>query len=123
MKRKRAQIDLELAGGYQYTRYISVETGQDQENRSGAVIPRIGIETDPLKDVDFDVLYQAEITVPEAADTIMHGEAILSIEITRLIDVDISWIWDRVQNPRSNEDGTIPKKDDVKLTVGVGIDF
>lgn len=123
LKRKRAQIDLELAGGYQYTKYISIEAGQDQENKSGAVIPRISIETDPLKDVDFDVLYQAGITVPDAKDTTMHGEATLSIEITRLIDIDISWIWDRVQNPKPNEDGTMPKKDDVKLTVGVGIDF
>ena len=123
LKKKKAEMDLELAGGYQYTKYISVEAGADQENRSGAVIPRIRIETDPLKDVDFDVLYQAGITVPEPEDTTMHGEVILSIEITKVLDLDVSWIWDRVQNPQPEEDGTVPKKDDVKLTVGIGIDF
>jgi len=123
LKKKKATCDLELAGGYQYTKYISVEAGTDQEKRRGAIIPTIRIETDPLKDVDFDILYQAGITVPETEDTTMHGEVILSIEITKIFDLDVSWIWDRVQNPQPNEDGTLPKKDDVKLTVGIGIDF
>jgi putative salt-induced outer membrane protein YdiY len=123
LKKKRAEIDLELAGGYQYTKYISVEADADQENRTGAVIPRMRIETDPLKDVDLDLLYQAAITVPDPEDTTMHGEVILSIEITKVFDLDVSWIWDRVQTPKPEEDGTVPKKDDVKLTVGIGLDF
>jgi len=123
LKKKRAEMDLELAAGYQYTRFISVEAGADEEARSGAIIPRIRIETDPLKDVDLDVLYQAAVTVPDPAGTTMHGEVILSVEITSIFDLDVSWIWDRVQDPQIAEDGTIPKKDDVKLTVGIGIDF
>jgi putative salt-induced outer membrane protein YdiY len=123
LKKKKAEMDLELAGGYQYTRYISVEAGADQEKRSGAMIPRIRLETDPLKDVDLDLLYLAAITLPDPEDTTMHGEVILSVEITKVFDLDVSWIWDRVQIPQPNEDGTVPKKDDVKLTVGIGIDF
>lgn len=116
-------MDLELAGGYQYTRFISVEEGADEERSSGTIIPVIRIETDPLKDVDLDLLYQAFVTVPDPDDTTMHGEIILSIEITKIFDLDVSWIWDRTQNPEANEDGTIPEQDDVKLTVGIGIDF
>jgi putative salt-induced outer membrane protein YdiY len=123
LKKKRAEMDLELAGGYQYTKFISVEARADEEKRSGTIIPVIRIETDPLKDVDLDLLYQAFVTVPDPEDTTMHGEVILSIEITKIFDLDVSWIWDRVQNPQQAEDGTIPKKDDVKLTVGIGIDF
>jgi len=123
VKRKKMEMDLELAGGYQYTRFISVEQGEDQEQRSGSILPTIRIETDPLKDVDLDLLYQAGITVPEPENTTMHGEVILSIEITKIFDLDVSWIWDRVQSPQPNEDGTIPEQDDVKLTVGIGIDF
>ncbi len=123
LKKKKIEMDLELAAGYQYTRYISVEEGADQEKRSGAILPTIRIETDPLKDVDLDLLYQAGITVPDPEDTTMHGEVILSIEITKVFDLDVSWIWDRVQNPQPNADGMTPQKDDVKLTVGIGIDF
>jgi putative salt-induced outer membrane protein YdiY len=123
VKRKKATMDLELAGGYLYTKFISVEEGADEERRSGAVIPVIRIETDPLKDVDLDLLYQAFVAVPDPDDTTMHGEVILSVEITSIFDLDVSWIWDRNQSPEPNEDGTIPKKDDMKLTVGIGIDF
>ena len=123
LNKKKIEMDLELAAGYQYTKYISVQAGADEENRSGAILPTIRIETDPLKDVDFDVLYQAGITVPDPEDTTMHGEVILSVEITKIFDLDVSWIWDRVQSPQPTEDGTVPKKDDVKLTVGIGIDF
>ena len=123
LKRKKAEMDLELAGGYQYTRFGSVEEGADEERRSGAILPTIRIETDPLKAVDLDLLYQAGITVPDPGDTTMHGEVILSIEITKIFDLDVAWIWDRVQSPEPNEDGTVPKQDDVQLTVGIGIDF
>ena len=123
LKKKKAEIDLELAAGYQFTRFISVEEGADQDNGTGAIIPRIRIETDPLKDVDLDFLYQAGITVPDPDGTTMHGEVIISIEITKIFDLDVSWIWDRVQSPEPAEDGTVPEQDDVKLTVGIGIDF
>lgn len=123
LDRKRIVCDLELAGGYQYTRYRSVEPGEDDEKGRGAVIPTIRIETDPLKDVDLDFLYLAMVTVPETEDTTMHGEVILSVEITKIFDLDVSFLWDRVQSPQPNEDGTVPQKDDTKLTVGIGIDF
>ncbi len=58
-----------------------------------------------------------------ARDTTQHGEFTLSIELTKVFDLDVSWIWDHVGNPAPNEDGTIPKKDDLKLTLGIGIDF
>ena len=123
LNKKKATCDLELAGGYQYTRFISVAEGADEEKRSGAILPTIRIETDPLKDVDVDLMYQAAVTVPHPEDTTMHGEVIISVEITKIFDLDVSWIWDRVQNPQPNADGTTPQKDDVKLTVGIGIDF
>ena len=53
----------------------------------------------------------------------MHGELIFSIELTKVLDVDIAWLWDRVESPEPREDGTVPKQDDVRLTVGLGIDF
>lgn len=123
LRRKRATCDLELAGGYQYTRFDSVQEGAVEERHNGAILPTIRIETDPLKKVDFDLLYQAGITLPDPGETIMHGEAILSVEITKIFDLDVSWIWDRVQGSQQNEDGTTPEKDDTKLTVGIGIDF
>ena len=38
-------------------------------------------------------------------------------------DFDISFVWDRTQQPHARADGTIPKKDDFKLIFAVGVDF
>jgi len=121
--KKKITCDLELGGGYLYTRYKSVEVGENNEKGIGSAIMTIRIETDPLKRLEADVLYSTQLGIPDTEDTTMHAELIVSIELTKRLDVDVSWIWDRVQNPEPNEDGTLPKKDDAKLTVGLSIDF
>jgi hypothetical protein len=123
LMRKKISLDLELAGGYQITRYLSVAPGEEGQTGRGAVIPTLRLEADPLRRVELDALYTAQLSGDNGKDSTQHGELILSIELTKVFDVDVSWIWDRVQNPSPNEDGSIPKKDDLKLSVGIGIDF
>ena len=123
IKKKKINCDLETSGGYRYTRYRSVEPGEDRDKWNGSLTTTIRIETDPLERLETDFLYSAQLGIPDLGDTTMHGELIFSIELTKVLDVDISWLWDRVESPEPREDGTVPKQDDVKLTVGLGIDF
>jgi len=123
IKRKKITCDLESSGGYQYTRYRSVQAGADEDKWTGSLTTTIRMETDPLEDLEADFLYSAQLGIPDTGDTTMHGELVFSIELTKVLDVDISWIWDRVVTPEPREDGSIPKQHDVKLTVGLGIDF
>jgi hypothetical protein len=39
------------------------------------------------------------------------------------IDFDISWIWDRIQDPQPRSDGSVPESDDFRTTVGLTFDF
>jgi putative salt-induced outer membrane protein YdiY len=123
LKRKKISLDLELGLGYQITRYSSVDPSEEDQKERGTVIPTLRLETEPLRWADLDALYTAQVSGENGRDTIQHGELILSIELTKIFDLDVSWIWDRVENPSPNEDGTIPKKDDIKLSLGIGIDF
>jgi hypothetical protein len=123
IREKKIKCDIETSGGYQYKRFRSVEVGADEDKWNGSVTTTIRIEADPLKRLDTDFLYSAQLGVPDTKDTTMHAELIFSIELTKLLDVDISWIWDRVEGPEPREDGTIPEKDDVKLTAGLSIEF
>jgi putative salt-induced outer membrane protein YdiY len=123
VKRKKISLDTELAGGYQIVLYSSVDPGEDDQKGRGAMIPTLRLESDPLGWLEVDAMYTAQVSGDNAEDTTQHGELTLSIELTRVFDLDVSWIWDRVENPSPNEDGTIPDKDDVKLTLGIGIDF
>ena len=47
----------------------------------------------------------------------------LKIELTGDLNVNASWVWDYVQDPRALEDGSFPKKDDTRLVFGLGWSF
>ncbi len=121
--KRRIECDLELAGGYQYVRYGSVVPGEDAEEGAVVMLPTVRLETDITSWLDFDVLYTISIGVTDLDDTTQHAELILSVEITQAIDLDVTWMWDRVTSPVPNEDGTIPENDDIQLTVGLGLNF
>jgi hypothetical protein len=36
----------------------------------------------------------------------------LKVELIGDLDLNVSWVWDRVEDPRSRQDGTFPKQDD-----------
>jgi hypothetical protein len=47
----------------------------------------------------------------------------LEFEIKRHLNLDVSFIWDYLQNPQTRSDGAIPQKSDYYLTVGFGVRF
>jgi hypothetical protein len=47
----------------------------------------------------------------------------LETELTTWLDVDLSFVWDRLQNPTPESDGTVPKQDDFYVILGLGIDM
>ena len=47
----------------------------------------------------------------------------LQFEVKRHLDLDVSLIWDYLQNPQVKSDGIIPQKSDLYLTVGFGVRF
>ena len=50
-------------------------------------------------------------------------EFIWEIELTKILDLDVSFIWDHIQDPKPSADGTVPKNDDYRLILALGIDF
>lgn len=53
----------------------------------------------------------------------MHWLNSFEFELTRLLDFDVSFIWDRVQYPVADEDGLVPENDDLRLIFGIGLDI
>jgi hypothetical protein len=39
------------------------------------------------------------------------------------LDLDVTFVWDRVGNPEPAADGTVRKKDDYQLIVGISYEF
>ena len=52
----------------------------------------------------------------------MRGHTI-EFEIKRFLDLDLSFVWDYLQNPQTESDGAVPEHSDLRLTLGVGVKF
>lgn len=120
---KRVTLDAELGGGYQWTRFRSVQAGEDDTADQGSIIPGLSLETEPTDDIDFDFNYNVRIGVPETKDTYHHLLGIFSLELTDIFDFEFSFTWDRVESPRPDADGVVPKRDDFRTSFGLGIEL
>ncbi len=115
----------EVAGGpaYQKTQFESVQSGQDSSESTPALVASTYFETELTKAIDFEGRYSFEI-LNEASGTYTHHLiATLESELTRWLDFDLSFIWDRTQDPQAEADGRVPDQDDFYLIFSVGVDF
>jgi putative salt-induced outer membrane protein YdiY len=121
----QANLEWTLTGGpgYQWTRYESALPGEPEEEGDFAVSLGTRLKWDITRRVEFNAEYTGTFTSEESGKTTHHGELDLSIDITRRLDLDVSLIWDRIENPQIGADGVEPQKNDYRLIVGLGVDF
>ena len=119
----RTSWDLFAGPGYQYTRFDSVERGENADESSFALILSTDYETEVTGSVDFIAGYRIQLTNRDTGGYSHHAIATLETELTRNLDLDVSLIWDRIQYPTATADGVIPEQDDYKLIFGLGFDI
>ena len=88
----KTEWDITPGVAYQYTQNISVEAGQDTDNSSAALAIGTKFDTELTKKIDFNASYVAYI-VNEESGTYTHNlRAVLEIELTRRIDLNLSFV-------------------------------
>jgi hypothetical protein len=109
--------------GYSYTRYDSVQAGEDKSDDTVAVIAVSDLEMDLTKDVDLELDYSIQYPLEGGQSPNHHALAGVSIELNDILDLNVSGTWDRVGSPERDSSGVLPEKNDYRLTVGLEIDF
>ncbi len=109
--------------GYQYTRFSTVETNQSDTATTPAAVLNFNFETDITQRLTFKQSWQSIFTKKEAGQYTHHAVTTLEFEIKRHLNLDVSFIWDYLQNPQARSDGVVPQKGDYYLTVGFGVRF
>lgn len=119
------RTDWELSGGVgvSYKRYVSVETGETPSETSPSL--RLGTlyATRLNASAKLKVNYSFQILDKASGTYTHHFLATLSSDLWASVDLDLSFVWDRVQDPRPGADGILPERDDYQLIVGIGYDF
>lgn len=115
---------VQFGGGYRHTRFLSVEAGQDQTEKTGNIIPATTLEADITSDIELDFDYSSQIGVPDIKTTTHHTTALLTVDFFRdIFELSLSVTWDRVENPTPREDGSVPKRDDLRMAFGFAVDL
>ncbi len=113
-----------LGGGYLVTNYVSVQPGEDIQEKSGAVIPNTDLEWDITPDIEFTFNYNSQIGISSASNTFHHAFGMISVDVWGdLLDLDWSVTWDHVSDPREDAGGNVPKKNDYRTSIGIGVDI
>lgn len=107
----------------QATQYAEVEEGASDTESSWALSIGTDYETELTKWLDFTYTYSAQVTSEAAGKYNHHMVGTLEFDLIGSLELDVSLVWDRIESPKPNADGTIPEKDDYRLILGLGYDF
>lgn len=122
--RKSFEWSLELGAGYQWTRFESVTGGSsDLTDSTFALIPGTSLDFDITQRLEFEGSYFAQLGIPDTSESNQHATGLLSFEITDILDLDVSFTWDRVEDPPQDSDGNVPEKNDYRLSVGLAVEL
>ena len=120
-----ADHSLSLSAGpaYQYQRFDSeLGSGESTDNSFAGVLSTL-YDWDITGDVELSAKYNITFPIPDVQEYNHNVVGTLSVDLVGDLDLDLSMTWDRINSPEANSSGVVPKKDDFRITVGVGWTF
>jgi hypothetical protein len=119
----KTEWDITPGLAYQYTENVSVEAGGDSHNATTAFEVETNYETELTKKIDLNAAYKFNVVNKESGKYSHHIVTTLEIELTHRLDLDVSLIWDRIQDPKLKDDGLLPKQDDYYFLFGISFEL
>ena len=121
--KKDLEWTVSVGPGYQWLRYTSALPGEPERREGTALGLSSEFKWDITKDIDWTIQYTGHFASPKAGDTTHHLQSKLSVDLTKRLTIDLSFIWDRTVSPPATADGTRPESDDYRMVFGLGLEF
>jgi putative salt-induced outer membrane protein YdiY len=109
--------------GYQYTRFGTVAAGEDDSASTAAATLQTRFKADITTRLTFIQSFAATLSSEESGLYNHHMVTSLEFEIKRHLDLDLSFVWDYLQNPQTESSGVVPEHSDLRLTLSLGAKF
>jgi putative salt-induced outer membrane protein YdiY len=121
----RDGLEWKLFGGpgYQRTKYETVEAGQSDTASTPAGVLQTSFKADITRRLKFIETIGVALTSEQAGRYSHHAVSTLEFEIKRHLDLDVSLVWDYLQNPQTESSGTLPERSDFRLNLSMGVKF
>jgi len=120
---KKIEWDVSAGPAVIQTKYTTVVDGEDDKTSSPAFEASTKLEVELSKMTDFTWDYKFSLTDKKSGKYKHHMITTLENELTSWIDLDITFIWDHINSPEQESDGTLPERDDYQLLIGFGVEF
>jgi putative salt-induced outer membrane protein YdiY len=109
--------------GYQYTRFSTVEPGTSDSASTPAAFLQSEFEADITSRLTLIQTFSSTLASDEAGLYSHHWVTTLEFELKKSLDLNLSFVWDYLQNPRIEANGVVPQRSDLRLTLGLGVKF
>ncbi len=119
----KTEWDVSAGAGALYKRYVSVAPGEELSHTSPALDLATEYSTKVTNWLNYYFSYNARIVDKENGTVIHHLLTSASSKLTSSLNLEVSFVWDRVQDPQASSTGVVPKKDDTRVIVGVAYTF
>jgi putative salt-induced outer membrane protein YdiY len=119
----KTKWDVTAGVGGRYTKYVSVLPGESIDNTTPAGGAGTLYDTELTSWMDFLLDYSFQIVDEEAGRYTHHFITTLSNDLIGDIDLDFSFVWDRIQKPQPDSEGNVPDQDDYQLIVAFSYDI
>ena len=120
---EKTELNTTFGLAYQQTQYLSVLAGEDDTESTPSILVNTNLTRDLTDNLEYVGTYDLTF-LNEASGSYMHHLVnTLSIDLTTILDLDLSLIWDRTARTKADADGNVPKNDDYQLFIGLGFDF
>jgi hypothetical protein len=112
------EFDVSLSAVYQFQ-----ESEDGEKSDDAAALVGIGLDFDLPAGTEFDNTYRVQVVATDPDKTSHHIESILSFDIWGPLDLDLTFILDRIEKPETEDDGTEPDANDISIMAGFSIEF
>jgi hypothetical protein len=119
----RVSWEFNVGPAYQRTIFDSVAEGESDTESTGALWAGTTYTNELTGDIDYSLDYRFLLVKREAGRYTHHLITGLSLDAVGPLDLDVSLVWDRVQDPRPDSSGLVPNRDDYRFIFGLGFDF
>jgi len=115
------KVDAGIA--YQQTSFDDVVESEPESADTPALVFGTRYDNKLTGWMDYYFDYRFFIVNEESGTYTHHLMTGFEFELFGDFDLDVSWVWDRIQDPRQNSDGTFPEQDDFRTIIGLGYSF
>lgn len=123
VKTPRTEWNVTLSPSWQRNWFASVPAGGETTADSVAWVMSTKFDTELTQRLDFIAEYRGQLSRSETGNDTHHAVATLEFEIRKHLNLDVSFVWDRIANPQKESSGATPTPDDFRLITSLGMEY